>query len=417
MKKILITLTLILAITSVFATYQSISGSIGHIPQFGGNIYYVSPTGNDTNSGTSPTLPLLTIGAAFGKMIDGDAVIIMAGTYTEIGLDLGAAGTVDNLEIWFETGTIIDPVSGTALTVSGDNCLIKGNHKITPAAGAIGLLVSGTGCYINDGRIVGGGTGISFTGVGCFVTNYGAASQTTTAYAISASQVKMTNCSTKGIGATYGYLIASNSDTGVLRSCSSVGHTTSGYYISSGCDNWTIVDCSSGSGDGKNRDIGSTNIWSNYLFDDIVYKTITFAGGSPGGVNAFKITGIVEIEYIYGHITTVLNADVGNLKLEVYDGSASDLTTTANVSSAPLDSFIGKTSDTSSAITYETSASAYIVENSNYRDPQVKFVIGAKRGTSTYIRCNVAGVATDGAIHWHCKYKPVSDDGFIEVAP
>ena len=386
--------------------------TIRHIPKFGGEIWFVSKTnGSDTNSGTKPDHAFETIGAAITACSAGDAITIMAGTYTETGLDLNKA----NVELWFEVGALIDPVSGTALTISGASCKLKGEHKITPAAGAIGLLVSGIGCYINDGRIIGGATGLSLTGTGCFVTGYGAADQTTTAYDIKASQIKLIKCSTKGSGATYGYSINNSANIGVLRDCSSVGHTTAGYHIATGSSDWTIINCSSGSGDGKNRDVDSANVWSNFHYDDIVYKTITFAGGSPGGVNVFKITGIVEIEFIYGHVTTVLNADVDNLKLEISDGSETNLTTTADVSSAPVDSFIGKTSDVASAITYDSSASAYVIENSNYRDPQVKFVIGAKTGTSTYIRCNVSGVATDGAIHWHCKYQPISDDGFLEA--
>jgi len=59
------------------------------IPKYGGIIYYVSDTlGLDTNSGIDPTKPLKTIGAAIAKLTAGDAINIMAGTYTEVGLDL-----------------------------------------------------------------------------------------------------------------------------------------------------------------------------------------------------------------------------------------------------------------------------------------------------------------------------------------
>ena len=85
----------------------------------------------------------------------------------------------------------------------------------------------------------------------------------------------------------------------------------------------------------------------------------------------------------------MLNADVNNLKLEISDGTETNLTTTADVSSAPVGSFIGKTADVTTAINYKTSAAASIIENSNYRTPQVSFLVMAKTGTDTYIRCNV----------------------------
>jgi hypothetical protein len=34
----------------------------------------------------------------------------------------------------------------------------------------------------------------------------------------------------------------------------------------------------------------------------------------------------------------------------------------------------------------------------------------------TYIRLNITAALAIGAIHWHCNYRPISDDGFVEPA-
>ena len=63
-----------------------------NIPQFGGNIWYVNKNnGNDTYSGTSPQAAFETIGQAIGVLTSGDAINVMAGTYTEVGLNLNVA--------------------------------------------------------------------------------------------------------------------------------------------------------------------------------------------------------------------------------------------------------------------------------------------------------------------------------------
>ena len=98
-----------------------------NIAKFGGTIWYVSKVyGADTNDGLSPDKAFETIGKALDEMASGDAVTVMAGTYTETGLDLGSAGTKDGIEMWFEIGAILAPASGTGLTVSGDFCRVQG---------------------------------------------------------------------------------------------------------------------------------------------------------------------------------------------------------------------------------------------------------------------------------------------------
>jgi len=150
--------------TIIGGTYR-----LDNIPQFAGNIYYVSPSGNDSSRGNSPSCPFLTIGAAILACDVGDGIDIKAGIYTETGLDLN----VSSVEMWFEIGAIIDPATGTALTISAHYCRVTcegGALLITPAALQTGLLVTGNFCYINEVLVFAGSSanlGFDVTGDGC----------------------------------------------------------------------------------------------------------------------------------------------------------------------------------------------------------------------------------------------------------
>lgn len=56
-------------------------------------VYYVSPTGADTNTGTQPSVPLKTIGKAVSKLKAGDTAILLDGTYTESEIAFKTSGT------------------------------------------------------------------------------------------------------------------------------------------------------------------------------------------------------------------------------------------------------------------------------------------------------------------------------------
>ena len=385
-----------------------------HVPKFGGNIWYIDKgAGDDANGGKTPVDAFETIGAGITAMSDGDALNIKAGTYTETGLTLSN----DYAEMWFEVGAVIDPVSGTALTISGASCKLMGEHKITPAAGAIGILVSGIGTYLNNGRIVGGGTGISFTGSGAFVTDWGCANQTVTAYDIQASQVKLTRCSTKGAGATYGYKISNSADTGVLRDCSSVGHTTAGYHIATGSIDWTIINCSSGAKDGKFKDTDSANVWSNFSYSDRVYKGITFSGATTAW-NLFKVTGAVRISNIHGHVTTAIPATASTVTLQLYSSNATIAmsTASASIASAVVGANLIRNADSGNQLDFgDPNATPVVMENSSYRDPKTSSDVIADNGATTYVRILLSAALASGAIHFHCEWEPLDENGFLEA--
>lgn len=393
--------------------------TIRHIPKFMGNIWYVSNTcGSDTaNTGTTPNDAYATITKAHTECSAGDAISISAGTYTE-----NVVISKNSVELWAEIGAIIVGSAGTPLTISGNYCKVVcsyGTLRLNPIANGTGLVASGNWNYIHNIRVPGGSSadlGFDITGDGCVLTDCRCSDPLIAAFKVQGNKNKLQDCITGGTPAntSIGFWLTSSCDKPRLVNCSSQGHASGGFVVDTGVTNGDTLNCASGGGDGVKSDSTHAVVWSNYTFDNIVTKEITFVGGSPGGVNLFKVSGIVEIEYIYGQVATVFHADVGNLKLEIFDGGASDLTTVTAVGAAPVDSFVGKTADITTAITYKSSAAAYIVENSNYRDPQVVFIIGAKTGVDTYIRCNVSGVATSGAIEFHIKYKPLSDTGFVE---
>jgi len=388
-------------------------GSTLNVPQFAGTLAYADAgAADDTASGLTPSTPKKTIAAAQVVAGIGGAVTIKAGTYVE-----DVVMSYASQELWCEIGTILDG-TGTCLTISGGNCLVRGQLDITPAADQIGVAITTQGGNIlEDIRVRGAASTCGFdidTTLNilrrCKVSGIKA---TAKAYDVGASATILDGCSTNGSAASYGFYVDGTALTGgKLVNCTSAGHTESGYYLDE-ISKMSVINCSSGAGDGKWKDIDSANIWSDFSYADEQFKEITF-NATGSSKNLFKITGTVQIDYVFSHVSTALNADVGNCKLELFDGAATDITTAVDISSAPLDSFIGKAAAVGAAIVYKSSASASLIDWISTLFSG--FTVVAKRGTDTYIRLNNAGTATDGVMHWHCRWSPLTDDGFVEPA-
>lgn len=386
-----------------------------YIPKSAGRIWHVDTSaGNNNNIGTEPYLAFQTITAAITASSAGDLIIVKAGTYTEVGINL----TEDDIEICFQQGVLIDPASGTAMTVSGKSCKLTGKLKITPAVGAIGLLISGDECVVNNSKVLTGAIGIQVTGSGVVLNDCAAGLQTVMAYDVQGIQGRLFRCKTVGNGATHGFKINGGADTGVLQDCTSTGHTIAGFYIETGSQDWTLLNCSSGAGDGRWVDVDHANVWSNFTFDDEVYHVTTFAGAGPTNENLFQVTGSVEIDYIYGTVTTILNADVDDVYLDLWDGTVSvEITDNGgggtDTDSADVGSLLIKTEKATTAITLLKNDQGRVEENTSFRKPRVPFVLTQKKDTDTYVRLVYSGVATGGVIEWHCKWKPLGDSGFV----
>jgi hypothetical protein len=59
-------------------------------------VYYISPTGNDTNSGTTSGAPWKTFTKAWSVLQAGNTLIVADGTYTNASPPAGKSGSVGN---------------------------------------------------------------------------------------------------------------------------------------------------------------------------------------------------------------------------------------------------------------------------------------------------------------------------------
>jgi len=380
-----------------------------HAPQFGGTIWYVWAGVSTSGDGTVNT-PFATIGEALTAAVAGDAISVRAGAYTE-NVDLDLAG----LELWGEIGALL---VGT-LTMSGNSCYVRG-MDIAPVGGAVGLLLSGDFSKIEDTNIV-GTSAIAFSITGnynilnhCLTANY-----TATGFDLTGTRIQLHRCVAHGADtATRGfYLSAATAGISYLENCTSLGNATAGYELATGVRSVTLYYCSSGSGDGRWVDADLASVWSGFTYDNILHNEITLAGA--GSYNIFQITGLVQINYIYGIVTTLLAAATTNARLELFPlgGAPIDITLLAgtNISSAPVGSFIVKDRVNTVAISYYTSVVGIVGENPAWPLPTKSFALGQQPAVNTFIRLTVAGAGGVGVIHWHVDWEPLSDDGFLEV--
>jgi len=385
-----------------------------HIPKFGGAIWYVSSLGNDGNTGDMPCNSKSTITAAITAAAAGDAINVKAGTYNEnVVLNKVA------LELWCEIGVLIDPTSGTGVTVSAASCRVNGDIKITPALLATGMLISGDECIVSGVKVIAGAIGIKVTGSGVVLNECAVGFPTSTAYDWQGPQGRLYRCKTVGNAATIGYKISNGADTGVLDSCTSVGHTVAGYSISTGSSEWTLFRCSSGYGDGRWVDTDNANVWSRFSFNDRVYKSLVFDADGPTSANLFRIYGTVLISGLYGAVETNLAGDVGNAYLQLDDGTNQlDLTDSPGptFNSLPAYTYIHKISNADVQIAIENSSQVRLYEDDTRFGIDPRFQVTAKAGAATYIRLTYSDTGTSGVIHWHCQWEPLSDSGFVAVA-
>jgi len=387
--------------------------SESHASLFPGLIWYADiAQADDTGDGKSPTTAKKTIGAAEALTSDGDKIKIKAGTYTEVGIDISN----NNVQIEFEIGALVAPASGTVFTLSGASCSIVGMHKFTPAAGEIGLLISGAECHVEHGKIIGGAYGVRVTGSGAMINNFACGFQTVKSYDFQAPQVRMSDSSMVGAGATYGVSISAGADTGVIKWCTSAGHGISSFHIAAGSQDWTILNCSSGAGDGPPVDVDNASVWSGFTFDNLVFHTLTFDASGPTSENLFRIYGTVLITEISADVETVLAADIGNGYLELYDQTNTlDLTDSPGPSfnSLPVATYLHKIDDAGVQINIENSSQVRLYEDATKDGRDPNFQVTAKNGAATYLRLVYSDTGTSGALHFHCQWKRLTEAGFV----
>jgi len=415
---------------SIYDNQGDITDFTTNIPKFGGNLWFVSKdSGSDANDGNSPADAFETIGKAITEASAGDAITVMAGVYTETGIDLNK----NNTELWFEIGAILRPATGTALTVSGNYCRVTcrdGALLVDPAgANATGVLVTGNFVYLAEIRAKMDGVGdlgFDLQGDGADLRRCRCANPLVAAFKIQGDTNKLENCCTGGNTTSIGFWITNSCDKARLKNCGSQGHETAGYQMDAGVTNAVVEGSYSGGGDGafKNSFDGAGNIFTNFHFDGStdtfntpVVKTTAFSGAATE-YNIFKITGIVRIIDLVGHVTTVIPNTSSNVHLSLYStGGEVDLTKEVggpDLDSLPVGSLIIRKADSSEPMDAESSATPAIVEFG--RDPNISFDAIADADQDTYIRLNLTAALASGAIHWHCLYMPISDQAFVEPA-
>ena len=396
---------------------------ISRVRQFGGVVYYVATDGNDSSPGVSPKHPLKTIGAAIAACSVGDAISVKAGTYTETGLDID----VNAVELWAEIGTIIQPATGTGLTVSGNYCRViceNGSLLIDPvAAASTGLLVTGGFAYLQDIRVKCDSTaaiGFDVQGNGADLRLCRCSNPVTAAFKISGDTIKLEDCCTGGEVAdtSIGFWVTGTADKFRLKDCASQGHANAGFQIDTGATNGVLKDCSSGGGDGRWVDVDDSAVWSDFTYDDQVFHLTDISNPTAPGIdNLFKVTGSVNIEFVYGDVEEAIDASVDNIKLTAHDGTnTTDITGVVDTASAPIGSMFIKTKDLGQAIAIMKSDQIRLNEDSSLKKGALPFIINAKAGATNYIRAEWSGADSVGEIHWHCQWVPLAEDGFVEAA-
>jgi len=394
----------------------ALGDSLGHVPKFGGALWFVSKSGSDSNEGSDPHRAFLTLGHAISEAAAGDAITVQAGTYAEAGIDVNKAA----LELWFEIGVTLAPATGTALVVSGGSNRIRGPLLVMAVAGEIGVQVTGAMCSIEDVRVSGGATGFSVASVGNTLLECRANAATAIGFSVSVGQNRLAQCATVGAGgSTIGYDVNAGSDYGLMMTCTSAGHGSAGFKIESGSSGWTMHHCSSGAGDGPRIDEDGVNVWSGYTFDDDVTTHTIFVGGSASPDNLYRIYGTVLVSEFYGHVETVLAADIGTGYLELDDGTVQvDVTDSPGPSFDDLvaGSYLHKIDDAGTQINIQQADQVRLYEDASKFGEDPVFSITAKHGVATYLRLVWSGVGTSGLIHWHLHYRPITEDGFVVAA-
>jgi len=183
----------------------------------------------------------------------------------------------------------------------------------------------------------------------------------------------------------------------------------------------------SGAGDGpRKQGLTGANTWSNWSFEDSVVVTATLVAPASASkvLDLFKVTGIVLVHRIYGHVTTAIGAGVTDAQL-VFESDGVSVGVTKNggvFSSLPVGSLVAKTSKAADTIETQSSAAAAIMDEIDAKKESFRLIQKVTAGvgqTSTIQMLAACAAAPDppvGAIHWHVEYEQISEGSFIEVA-
>ncbi len=283
--------------------------------------------------------------------------------------------------------------------------------------------VTGGRCEIEDCQAGPGlATGFDIDGArtqlrGCHTVAY-----TVDGYYIGNDCCSLRDCSAIGTGtATRGFYVTGSADRVRLWHCASVANATAGYEIDTGCVNTLVKDCASGGGDGAKVDDGTNTVWSHYTFDSLLHKESTLAGA--GDYDLFQVTGVVQINYIYGIVETQIAADTTGAYLNLFPtgGVAIEITDITgagrDISGAVVGSMVSKTALATVSLDLDSASLGFVAEvATNYRNALKPFVLGQKTGgIDTFVRLTVAGTGnrSELVVGYFTKY----GDGGCDILP
>ena len=396
-----------------------------HIKKFWWDLWYVSKiNGADTNTGTKPENAFETIGAAITASAAGDAIVIMQGTYTEEGIDVNKTG----LELHFEIGAILSPASGVPLTISGNYCWVWCHDwavRVNNSAGAnTGVLVTGNWVYLAEIRVACGSTGdigFDIQGDGCDLRRCRSSDPLTAAFKIQWDKVKLEDCCTGGTPAntSIGYWLTNSCDKARLINCGSQWHATAPFQVDTGCTSAVIKDFSSGGWDGKrDRGFDEGTVVSDLTYEETKFATMTLDGSTT--YNLFKITGAIKLFNVFGHVNTVIANTSSTMNIELYSTNASvDITASAdapNIQADVVGTVYTKNWPTNEPLLKgEPASTPAIIEEANFRDPNVPIILVEDNWADTYIQVVISDAVASGEIHRHVEWSPITDDGYLET--
>jgi len=397
-------------------SYQNVRDAINHVPQRVGAKYFVGVGGNDSNSGLKADQLLLTPGAAIAKVSAGDAIRLGAGTYTEDSINLN----VDAIEFVCDPGVVITPAgASTCLLVSGNGCKISG-LKVSKA-GQVGIQVTGVGCMIEDCVSEDNTIAFDIDGANTTLVRCRDLNATVTGFDIATVENLLYLCNSVGNGSSRGfYLSNSAADLNMLYQCLSIDNSVAGYEVVSGCTGNAFVHCSSGGGDGVWLDPDGASTWHYFVFDNLLGKDITLtADGTTVSYNLFKVTGIVQIDLITAEVTTILAGENTACHLDVFSANGAAViskATDCDIGAAVVGSALSRLDKSDKVLIYSSAAGPFINDSVDVKEEG--FRLGEDRTgvahVATYIRfTHTSAAASSGVLHWHCKWRPISHDGFL----
>ena len=396
-----------------------------HTLLYGGATAYADASAaDDTGAGTTPRTAKKTIAAAQVVAGIGGAVNVTAGTYVE-----DVVMSYANQEMHFEIGAILDG-TGTCLTVSGGNCKVVGPVKITPAADQIGVLVETLdGNQFTGVRVKGSAaaTGWKFEVGGSICRECSGAGIKAggACFDIQGNGTKLHRCYAAGTTTSYGYFVDGTITRGFLSGCISVGNQTSGFYLD-GVAARTVVDCSSGAGDGAAVDVDNANTWCNFCFDDCVVKSNVLSvagGGGTSTYNLYQLTGAVKVVGIFADVETALTGTNTDCFLQLSSENG-DVEISKDDSGVTLGALgVGSVvmrldKEDKVLVVGDVTLGPALIDQTDVKEEGFRIIQDRKAGADvdTYIQfVHTCADTGTGTLHWHCKWEPVGE-GFLKAA-